>query len=257
MFVFVKRLCILLFWFLQSAIYSHYILETISLWNSHNPVGWITEHLQSFSRLPAYLDLMFAAATSFCGLPRYCTLLFSWKTHTIKLCPLPAGTSKYNCYKGTSLCAMFCRKYCFKFSKIVITCGLCRQSEFLVTKTSYSTDKRRDTSTPLTASWHWGVGWLCKNSSSGTPRLKGVWHSYSTHHQKNICFCLTEKGFATFLIKRSRCVFTASRKWKTQVGWHHSAEGVHWTVCCADIDLHFTGRGDTPCLQADTWVTVI
>lgn len=43
---------------------------------------------------------MFAAATSFCGLPRYCTLLFSWKTHNIKLCPLPAGTSKYNCYKG-------------------------------------------------------------------------------------------------------------------------------------------------------------
>lgn len=101
MFAFVRRLCILLFWFLQSAIYSHYILETISLWNSHNPVGWITEHLQSLSRLPAaYLDLMFAAATSFCGFPRYCTLLFSWKTHTIKVCPLPAGTSKYNCYKG-------------------------------------------------------------------------------------------------------------------------------------------------------------
>lgn len=72
-----------------------------SLWNSHNPAGWITEHLQSLSRLPAaYLDLMFAAATSFCGLPRYCTLLFSWKTHTIKLCPLPEGTAKYNCYKG-------------------------------------------------------------------------------------------------------------------------------------------------------------
>lgn len=159
-----------------------------SLWNPHNPVSWITEHLQSFSRLPAaYLDLMFAAATSFCGLPRYCTLLFSWKTHTIKLCPLPEGTSKYNCYKGDVFVCSVLQEILHQFQQ---NCRNLRSSSSKPTTAQKPTTAptRRENQALLWLLCNTGVSADCaKFFSSGTPGLsflKGIWHSYNTHCQK-------------------------------------------------------------------------
>lgn len=137
---------------------------------------------------------MFAAATSFCGLPRYCTLLFSWKTHTIKLCPLPAGTSKYHCYKGDVFVCNVLQEILRQFQQN--SRNLRSSSSEWIPLNKNQLQHRQEERNKHSSD--------CENSFNGTPGLSfltGIWHSYNTHRKKHLLL-FDGKGFRNLFNKR-------------------------------------------------------
>lgn len=200
-------------------------------------------------------------------------------THTIKLCPLPAGTSWQTVSGTMTYAGMFRSKYnCWRLASCIFVCNILKEiqwefnenclwfssSGWIPLNRKHLQHRQEDRNKPF-SDWSvtLNISWLCKNSSNYTPWLifkQCTMSKKKTKKTKHICFCLTENGFATCVIKRSCCVFTATRKWKRQVCWHHSTGGVHSNVCCVDVDLSFTERGDIQCLPAvtggsDIWAT--
>lgn len=147
---------------------------------------------------------MFAAATSFCDLPRYCTLLFSWKTHTIKLCPLPEGTSKNNCYKGDVFVCNVLWEILHQFQQ---NCRILRSSSSKPTTTQKATTAptRREKQALLWLLRDTGVSADCAKSLLVAHQDSPFWREYDVHtiHSvKKHLFLFDGKEFRNLLNKK-------------------------------------------------------
>lgn len=147
MFAFVKRLCILLFWFCKVP-FIVIIFSRRSLQNSHNTAFTVIHKAAGcLLRLDVSCsDLLLRLASVL-----HITLLLK-NTHTIKLRPLAARTSKYNLASLIFCASCSAGNIAMNSINTAVTCSSRRLVEFLLTENNYSTDKRTETSTPLMAS---------------------------------------------------------------------------------------------------------